>query len=53
MNSQQTTSEHLNGLEQPRLELDSLWIEEAERRLVAYRAVEVKGIPAKDVVGDF
>lgn len=42
-----------HSLDQPDPELDRLWIEEAERRLAAYRAGQVKGIPAEDVVGKF
>ena len=45
--------ELLHSLDQPNPELDRAWIEEAERRLVAFRAGHAKGIPAKDVVGDF
>lgn len=33
-------------------EIDLLWIEEAQRRLAAYRAGKVRGIPAVDVVGE-
>ncbi|MCE5360423.1 addiction module protein [Candidatus Igneacidithiobacillus taiwanensis] len=42
-----------HSLDQPDPELDRLWIEEAERRLAAYRSGQVKGIPAEDVVGTF
>ncbi len=43
----------LHSLDQPDPEIDRLWIEEAQRRLAAYRRGEVKGIPAEEVVGDF
>lgn len=36
----------------PDQEIDALWVEEAKRRLAAYRAGKVHGIPAEDVVGD-
>ena len=44
--------ELLHSLDRPDPELDRIWIEEAERRLVAYRACQVQGIPASDVVGE-
>lgn len=34
-------------------ELDRIWIEEADRRLQAYREGKVKDIPASDVIGEF
>lgn len=45
--------ELLRSLDRPDPELDRIWIEEAERRLEAYRAGRVKGIAAEDVVGNF
>lgn len=36
----------------PDQEIDALWVEEAKRRLAAYRAGKVQGIPAEDVVGE-
>lgn len=39
------------SLDQPDAELDRIWIEEAERRLAAYRSGRMSGIPAEDVVG--
>jgi putative addiction module component (TIGR02574 family) len=45
--------ELLRSLDRPDPELDRIWIEEAERRLAAYRAGRVKGIAAEDVVGKF
>ena len=44
--------ELLHSLDRPDPELDRLWLDEAERRLVAHRAGGVPGIPAEDVVGD-
>jgi putative addiction module component (TIGR02574 family) len=44
--------EILRTLDKPDPEIDRLWIEEAERRLAAYRRREVKGIPAEDVLGE-
>lgn len=44
--------EILHSLDRPDPEIDRLWIEEAQRRLAAYRRGEVQGIPAEDVVGE-
>ncbi len=44
--------ELLHSLDQPDPSIDRVWIEEADRRLVAYRAGKVKGISARDVIGD-
>lgn len=41
----------LHSLDRPDPTVDRIWIEEAERRLTAYRAGRVRGIPAEDVVG--
>ncbi|TXI28350.1 MAG: addiction module protein [Nitrosomonas oligotropha] len=45
--------ELLHSLDRIDSELDRIWIEEAERRLQAYRESKVKGIPASDVIGEF
>jgi putative addiction module component (TIGR02574 family) len=45
--------EVLHSLDRPDPTIDRVWIEEAERRLAAYRAGKVRGIPAEDVVGPF
>lgn len=45
--------ELLRSVEEVDPEIDRLWIEEAERRLAAYRAGTVKGIPAEDIFGSF
>ncbi|HKT31162.1 MAG TPA: addiction module protein [Gammaproteobacteria bacterium] len=42
--------EILHNLDQPDPVIDAAWLEEAERRLAAYRAGKVRGIPAEDVV---
>ncbi|HMO46426.1 MAG TPA: addiction module protein [Rubrivivax sp.] len=42
----------LRSLDRPDPEIDRLWIEEAERRLAAYRTGQVQGIAAADVVGE-
>ena len=42
--------EVLRSLDKPDPEVDRLWIEEAERRLAAYRRGEVKDTPAKDAI---
>ncbi len=41
-----------NSLERPDATIDEIWYDEAERRLAAYRAGKVQGIPVKDVLGD-
>jgi putative addiction module component (TIGR02574 family) len=41
------------SLDRPDEGLNRIWLEEAERRLAAYRAGRVKGVPAEDVVGKF
>lgn len=43
--------EILHSLDKPDPAIDAIWIEEAERRLAAFRAGKVKGIPAEDVFG--
>jgi putative addiction module component (TIGR02574 family) len=43
----------LHSLDKPDPEIDRLWLEEAERRLAAYRAGKVQGIPAEDIFGSF
>ncbi len=45
--------ELLHSLDRPDPDLDRIWIEEAERRLAAYRSGRVQGVPAEDVVGKF
>lgn len=49
----EVAEELLRSVEQVDPEIDRLWIEEAERRLAAYRAGRVKGIPAEDIFGSF
>lgn len=44
--------ELLHSLDQPDPDIDRVWVEEADRRLAAYRAGKVTGIPAQDVIGD-
>lgn len=41
----------LHSLDQPDPALDKLWIEEAERRLRAYRQGKLQPIAVEDVVG--
>ena len=43
----------LHSLDQPDPEIDRVWLEEAERRLSAYRAGKVQGIPAEEIFGKF
>ena len=41
----------LHSLDCPDPEIDRIWLEEAERRLAAYRAGRVKGILADEIFG--
>ena len=43
--------EILHSLDQPDPAVEAVWLEEAERRLAAYRAGKVRGVSAEDVVG--
>jgi putative addiction module component (TIGR02574 family) len=47
----EVAEELLRSVEEVDPEIDRLWLEEAERRLAAYRAGKVKGIPAEDIFG--
>jgi putative addiction module component (TIGR02574 family) len=40
------------SLERPDAAIDETWYDEAERRLAAHKAGEVRGIPADEVLGD-
>ncbi len=39
----------LKSLDEPDHELDTLWADEAERRLLAYREGKLKGIPMERI----
>lgn len=39
----------LKSLDEPDSEIDAIWVEEAEKRLLACRAGELDGIPFEDV----
>jgi len=41
----------LQSLDRPDPAVDAVWLEEAERRLAAYRAGKVRGVPAEDIFG--
>ena len=41
----------LHSLDHPDPEIDRVWIDEAEKRLAAYRAGKVKGIQAEEIFG--
>jgi putative addiction module component (TIGR02574 family) len=49
----EVAEELLRSVEEVDPEIDQLWLEEAERRLAAYRAGGVNGIPAEDLFGTF
>ena len=40
------------SLERPDTTIDEIWYDEAERRLAAYKAGKVQGIPAQQVLGE-
>ena len=42
--------ELIKSLDQPDTALDAIWAEEAEKRLKAYRAGNLKGIPMEDIL---
>ncbi len=39
------------SLERPDTAIDEIWYDEAERRLAAYKAGDVEGVPAEQVLG--
>ena len=39
----------LKSLDEPDKKLDKIWVEEAERRLIAYREGKLKGIPMSEI----
>lgn len=39
----------INSLDQPDESLDKIWADEAEKRLTAYRAGKLEGIPMEDI----
>ncbi len=41
----------LKSLDDPDPSLEEIWIQEAERRLVAYREGRLEGIPMEDIFG--
>lgn len=43
----------LSSLDQPDARIDDVWAEEAERRIAAYEAGQMKAIPAADVFQEF
>jgi putative addiction module component (TIGR02574 family) len=42
----------LRSLDEPDKDIDTIWAEEAERRLAAHRAGGVQGIPFEEVFGE-
>jgi putative addiction module component (TIGR02574 family) len=43
----------LSSLDQPDAQIDEIWAEEAERRIAAYGAGQMKAIPAEEVFKEF
>ena len=39
----------LKSLDEPDAEIEKIWLEEAEKRLKAYREGKLKGIPMEDI----
>ena len=39
----------IKSLDEPDSSLDTIWAEEAEKRLLAYRAGNLKGIPMEEI----
>jgi putative addiction module component (TIGR02574 family) len=39
----------LRSLDEPNKEIENIWIEEAEKRLQAYRDGKLEGIPMEDI----
>lgn len=42
----------LRSLDEPDLEIDAIWADEAEKRLAAYRAGNLKGIRMEEILKD-
>ena len=42
----------IRSLDEPNNELDTIWAEEAEKRLRAHREGKTQGVPFKDVFGE-
>lgn len=40
------------SLDRPDSQIDNMWLDEAQKRLEAFKAGRTKGIPAKDVLGE-
>jgi len=40
------------SLDRPDSQIDKIWLDEAQKRLEAFKAGRTKGIPAKDVLGE-
>lgn len=47
----EVAEEILHSLDQPDPAIDAVWLQEAERRLAAYRIGQVQGVPAEDIFG--
>ena len=41
----------IQSLDKPDKDIGEIWCQEAEKRLKAYRAGDLKGVPAEDVLG--
>jgi len=41
----------VTSLDRPDSTIDNIWLDEAEKRLEAFRAGKTQGIPASDVLG--
>ena len=41
----------IQSLDEPDKDIDSIWAEEAEKRLEAYRSGKIKGVPFEEIFG--
>ena len=42
----------IKSLDEPDMKLDEIWAAESEKRLKAYRAGKIKGVPAEELFKD-
>ena len=42
----------VTSLDRPDSQIDNIWLDEAQKRLEAFKSGKTKGIPARDVLGE-